>query len=70
LKDNIDKLNSLEKEELNNLYINKLREGTLTEEGDAGLGLIDIAKESNDKIRYNFSFVNDETSFVTICIYY
>ncbi len=52
IKEKIDKVNSLSKEELNSFYKTTLREGAVTEKG-AGLGIIDIARESTEKLVFD-----------------
>ena len=63
LKDSLDKVNSLNKEDLTSLYKKQMREGRLSEKGDAGLGLIDIAKKTGSKLNYQFKELNNEVSF-------
>lgn len=70
LKEQIENLNNTDKIELNKLYIKKLREGKLTDDGCAGLGLIDIARESSDKLQYYFSKVDANLSFFTLYVKY
>jgi hypothetical protein len=52
LLDKINKVNGLDKEGLSYYYKTTLREGIATEKG-AGLGIIDIAKESSEKLIYD-----------------
>lgn len=52
LKEKITRVNSLNKEELNNYYKTTLRDGVSSEKG-AGLGLIDVAKESSEKLVFD-----------------
>ncbi len=54
LKQAIDNLNSLSKDDLNSLYKKQIREGSLSEKGGAGLGLIDIARKTGRKLEYQF----------------
>ena len=69
LKKNIDSVNSKTKEELNELYRKYLREGgNTTKTGSAGLGLIDLARETDDPIKYDFSKINDEYSFFSLTV--
>ena len=65
LKRQLDLVNSLTHDELNNLYRKYLREGRNNDKGSAGLGLIDLARETEDKIDYEFFPVisrNDDTN--------
>jgi hypothetical protein len=63
----IKALNSKSKEELHELYISKIKSGNVDDQGNAGIGFIEIAKEC-DKIKYNVSEINKEYSFLTISI--
>ncbi|NPA68305.1 MAG: DUF1987 domain-containing protein [Chlorobi bacterium] len=59
----IDKINSLDKDELKKYSLEKLDEGKFSEKGGAGLGLIEIARKSGNKLVYAFEKVNDSFSF-------
>ncbi len=50
----IDKVNNCTKEELNEMYKTQLKNGKIGEHGGAGLGLIDIARKTENKIEYLF----------------
>ncbi|MCI5054470.1 MAG: SiaB family protein kinase [Flavobacteriales bacterium] len=63
LKEKIDLVNSLNKEDLKDLHTKTLRETTISERGGAGLGLIEIAMKSHDKLKYQFSSYNENLSF-------
>jgi hypothetical protein len=62
----IDNLNTMSKEALLELYKLTLHLGTTTFSGDAGLGLIDIARDSSDKLHYEFKAINDKWTFFTL----
>jgi len=59
----ISKINSLEKDELKKYYKQVLTEGSLSEKGGAGLGLIDMARKSGNKLGYRFKDVNEKYSY-------
>ncbi len=63
LKKSIDHINSLGKDELKNLYKKQMRFGVLSEKGGAGLGLIDIARKTGEKLTYQFLPLDDEYFF-------
>lgn len=63
LKKSIDFINSLSKDELNALYKKQIREGSLSEKGGAGLGLIDIARKTGRKLDYQFLPLEDSKNF-------
>jgi hypothetical protein len=67
-KGQLDQVNSLNNDELNDLYRKYLREGRDTESGSAGLGLIDLARETEDKISYSFTPVTDNYSFFSLTV--
>lgn len=66
LKSRIDTINSLSKEELKNYYQNELNQSTFSEKGTAGLGLIDIARKSGNKLEYEFLDIDEEFSFFSL----
>lgn len=59
----LDYINSLDKEELNELYKKQMKEGRLSEKGGAGLGFIDIVRKTGHKLEYHFLPINDNTIF-------
>lgn len=48
---------------LKKLYNKKLTNNTYTSKGGGGLGLIDIARKSNEKLHYTFEEIDDTYSF-------
>lgn len=54
------KINSLEKDALKDYYKEVLEEGSLSSKGGAGLGLIDMARKSGNKLLYEFVPINDQ----------
>ncbi len=50
----LDHVNSLNREQLNELYKKQLREGHLSEKGGAGLGFIDIRRKTGEELLYKF----------------
>ena len=63
LKNKLDKVNSLDKEGLKDLYKNTILSGNVSPKGGAGLGIINIAKVSENKIRYSFTPINEKYSY-------
>ncbi len=59
IKTLIAKINKLDKDELKIYYKQVLEEGTLSNKGGAGLGLIDMAKKSGNRLSYHFKKLND-----------
>lgn len=59
----IEKLNSLEKNDINNLYKESLSKAEISEKGGAGLGLIVMARTTRQKIKYDFEKINNKFSY-------
>lgn len=63
LAEKLEKINGMDKEELKLYYQEVLNNGSLSDKGTAGLGMIDIARKSGNKLEYQLLDVNDTTSF-------
>lgn len=63
LEQKIIEINKLNKEELREMYKSVLNHGQLSNKGTAGLGLIDIARKSGNKLEYAFLPIDDKFSF-------
>jgi len=63
MKSAIDEVNSLNKDELKELFKKQLKEGTISDKGGAGLGLIDIARKTGEKIEYQFLPLDENNWF-------
>lgn len=57
------------KSELKNLYKSILRDEIIKENNSAGLGLYEIAKNSNQKIEYKFTEIDEYYYFFTLTAY-
>jgi hypothetical protein len=68
LKNSVDKVNGLEKQDLRELYKKQLSEGRLSEKGGAGLGFIDIARKSGQNISYSFFSIDKLFSFFVLTV--
>jgi hypothetical protein len=53
----------LDKDDLNALYKKQIREGSLSEKGGAGLGLIDIARKTGRQLDYQFLPLEDSDNY-------
>ena len=60
LRSKLDKINNLDKDGLRALYKEVLNNGQYSVHGGGGLGMIDIARKSGNKLDYTFSDVNDD----------
>lgn len=63
LKEKIAKINSLEKDELKKFHKEVLSTGVISDKGGAGLGLIEMARKSDNKLISSFELVNEEYSY-------
>jgi hypothetical protein len=59
----LDKINSLDKEGLRLYYQEVLLNGGRSEKGTPGLGMIDIARKSGNKLEYEFIQVTEDVKF-------
>lgn len=65
----LDKINSLEKDELKTYYKQALVENELSAKGGAGLGLIEMARKSGSKLLYTFREIDDKTNYFYLRTY-
>ncbi len=63
LKQSIEQVNMSSKEELKEMHKKQLLQGKLSAKGGAGLGLIDIARKTDQKLQYEFLPVDADNSF-------
>jgi len=69
LRDKIDKINSLSREELKDMYKFVLNHQKLSAKGGGGLGLIDIAKKTGNRMEYSFHNYNNEFDFFNLNVF-
>lgn len=71
-KDNIsqriDEVNNLDRDGLKDLYKEIILHGSVSEKGGAGLGIVNIAKVTENKLEYKFDKINDRYSYYTLNI--
>ncbi len=65
LKKKIERINNTDEAGLKLLYRQTISNGQFTENGGAGLGLIELVKISNNPIDYSFTPINKEFSLYT-----
>jgi len=65
IKNKIDKVNALDQEGLKAYYKEARLNSTISSVGGAGLGLIDIARKSGNKISYHFSPMTESIYYFT-----
>ena len=68
LKSKIDRVNALDRDALKELYRNTLQDGQFTQKGGAGLGVIEMAKVTGEKISFEVQPVNDTFSYYTLTV--
>lgn len=66
LRQMLENINNLDKDGLNKLYKKQMREGKLSEKGGAGLGFIDIARKTGEKLIFSFLKIDNEKSFFVL----
>ncbi len=68
LKDKLDFVNSMNKDELKLYYKEVLNDGNRSEKGTAGLGMVDIARKSGQKLGYHFLELGPNLSFFSLTV--
>lgn len=66
LESKLNQINSLDKDGLKQLYKEIIKSGQLSDKGGAGLGFVDMARKSGNKLQFGFSPVDDKYSFFTL----
>lgn len=65
LRSRIDNVNKQNREELKDLYRSTMSNGEFTPKGGAGLGFIEMAKTTGNKLEYTFKELQGEFSLYT-----
>jgi len=66
MKTRLDKVNSMTQEELKDYYKEVLNNGQMSAKGGGGLGMIDLARKSKNKLNYEFISVDGENHFFSL----
>lgn len=66
LREKLDTVNSLDKDGLKQLYKDIIKNTSISEKGGAGLGFVDMARKSGQKLEYDFVQMDDERSFFSL----
>lgn len=66
IKSRIDIINTLSKKEVRELYRGILDVGMLGQSGGAGLGFVDLARRSDNKLTYSFKEIDHKFAFFTL----
>ncbi|SDJ96583.1 hypothetical protein SAMN05421823_101540 [Catalinimonas alkaloidigena] len=63
LRSKLDEINSLDKDGLKALYKEIIKNGELSDKGGAGLGFVDMARKSGNKLEFGFEPIDSHTDF-------
>jgi hypothetical protein len=66
LKSKLDEINNLKSDEIRNLYRQMLGTAEFSNKGGAGLGLIEMAKKTGNKLDYDFVPFDEEFSYFVL----
>lgn len=66
LRQRMTEINSLNEVELRDLYRENLKNSQISEKGTAGLGMIDIARKSGNKLDFEFLDIDEKTCFYSL----
>ena len=67
-RERLERINSLEPNDLKELYKEILSSDSRSDKGGGGLGMIDIARKTGKKLNYDFAPLNKEYSFFSLNI--
>lgn len=67
-KEKLERINSMDREELKELYRSILNSDNRSDKGGGGLGMIDITRKTGNKLDYEFAPLNEKYSFFTLNI--
>jgi hypothetical protein len=68
LKEKLDFVNSMDRDNLKAYYKEVLNDGNRSSKGTAGLGMVDIARKSGQKLGYHFMELSPELSFFSLTV--
>ncbi len=63
LEETIKQVNEANRDELKSMYKKQITEGCISEKGGAGLGLIEVAKRTRNKLVYQFLPLDEKNEF-------
>lgn len=69
LRNKIDKINSMTRDELKDMYKFILNHQRLSDKGGGGLGLVDIARKTGNRLDYTFEKFNDSYYFFNLDVF-
>jgi hypothetical protein len=68
LKQRLDEVNGMSGSNLREYYKQSLASGEFSEKGGAGLGIIEMARKSGNKLTYEFTEIDDTYSFFSLAV--
>ncbi len=63
LRKNLEKINSLEPDKIREVYRTMLQDSNISRKGGAGLGLMEMARKTGNKLDYDFLPIDDKYSY-------
>ncbi len=66
LESKLEKINSLDKDGLKALYKEIITTGSISDKGGAGLGFVDMARKSGQKLEFSFEPIDDNYTFFSL----
>lgn len=66
LREKLEKINSLDKDGLKNLYKDIIKGTDISDKGGAGLGFVDMARKSGRPLEFDFESLNNGLSFFSL----
>jgi hypothetical protein len=69
LKERFEQINRLSKNKIKDLYKSTITNGKFSDKGGAGLGIIEMAKISDEKLIFSFSAIDELHSIFTLCLF-
>lgn len=66
LREHLDRINAMDADALRDLYKRILTDGRFSEAGGGGLGMIDIARKSGNKLEYGFVPYDADNAFFSL----
>lgn len=66
LREKIEQINSLDKDGLKQLYKDIIKNNDLSDKGGAGLGFVDMARKSGQKLEFEFEDMGEDHNFFSL----
>jgi len=66
IAEKIDYINKQDRDGLKALYKEIIKTGSISEKGGAGLGFVDMARKSGEKLIYDFKDIDGQSSFFSL----